>query len=373
MLPGVINSYHYRGRRPVLGRPARIEETPGRAPAGSEPAGGFPPPTRPGRGDRLDRGVNNGAFARFCAAGGLSLDSGGYGHGGGGGVSAKGVGCGPAPLGSVVDPRPAFRSLFWERRPTAAAASARGGWGGAGQRARRGLYLAGPVCPSVAAPHEAGAGAVAAGSRRRYLRLRLPAGRFQCLLKVVSLRRGGKRVEGGDLPGRARARRSVRVLCPAPALYPVPNRSLDPATAQNVPTAQEFWGQCLFFAGIFCARRKSLFVDIARLPRSGQGGYAEWAPADPREPSPRPPFPLPPLPSSPLRERGSEGRHQKWPGKPQHSVPWVALVPTPPSPPHRWRPGTALARRAAARLGDGVAPWPPPQAAGCFLFFSCKP
>ena len=57
------------------------------------------------------------------------------------------------------------------------------------------------------------------------------------------MRRGGKRVEGGGLPGRARARRLVRVLCPAPALWPVPNRSLDPATALNVPAARDFWGQ----------------------------------------------------------------------------------------------------------------------------------
>ena len=42
------------------------------APQGGS-AGGFLPPTRPGRGDRLDGGVKHGAFARFGAAGGLSL------------------------------------------------------------------------------------------------------------------------------------------------------------------------------------------------------------------------------------------------------------------------------------------------------------
>ena len=71
MLRGFISSYHYHGRRPVPGRPGWLEGITGRAPGGL--AGGFPPPTRPGRGDRLDGGVKHGAFARFGAAGGLSL------------------------------------------------------------------------------------------------------------------------------------------------------------------------------------------------------------------------------------------------------------------------------------------------------------
>ena len=71
MLRGFINSYHYHGRTPVPGRPGWLEGTTGHAPGGS--AGGFLPPTRPGRGDRLDGGVKHGAFARFGAAGGLSL------------------------------------------------------------------------------------------------------------------------------------------------------------------------------------------------------------------------------------------------------------------------------------------------------------
>ena len=75
MLRGFINSYHYHGRTPVPGRPGWLEGTTGRAPGGS--AGGFLPPTRPGRGDRLDGGVKHGVFVRFCAAGGLSLGTAG--------------------------------------------------------------------------------------------------------------------------------------------------------------------------------------------------------------------------------------------------------------------------------------------------------
>jgi len=65
------------------------------------------------------------------------------------------------------------------------------------------------------------------------------------------LRRGGKRVEGGGLPGRARARRLVRVLCPAPALWAVPNRSLDPATARRPEFLGSKWAplmKCRFLA-----------------------------------------------------------------------------------------------------------------------------
>ena len=75
MLRGFINSYHYHGRRPVPGRPGWLKGTTGRAPGVS--AGSFPPPTRPGRGDRLDGGVKHGVFVRFCAAGGLSLGTAG--------------------------------------------------------------------------------------------------------------------------------------------------------------------------------------------------------------------------------------------------------------------------------------------------------
>ena len=75
MLRGFINSYHYHGRTPVPGRPGWLEGTTGRAPGGS--AGGFLPPTRLGRGDRLDGCVKHGVFVRFCAAGGLSLGTAG--------------------------------------------------------------------------------------------------------------------------------------------------------------------------------------------------------------------------------------------------------------------------------------------------------
>ena len=115
---GFINSCHCRGGGSIRGRPGWVEGTHGRAPAGS--AGGFPPPPRRGGGRytnsgqsrgqcaqrgfreisgilgctafperraagsheprRLvvreigpDRGVKDGAFARFGAAGGLSL------------------------------------------------------------------------------------------------------------------------------------------------------------------------------------------------------------------------------------------------------------------------------------------------------------
>ena len=173
--------------------PGCVQGVPGRVPPGSD---------RGVEGRRLPRGairpgvVSNGARRRSGGPCGVRAAVHGAGLGRGGAERRRAVGCaaGPRPgryfSRKVKLPRHYIPSLWWfflifgrpgrtGRLAGTRRASPGFGWRGVGQRARRGLHLAGIDRKGVPVPWVLGARAGGAGDRRGYDEAR--PGRFVCL------------------------------------------------------------------------------------------------------------------------------------------------------------------------------------------------
>ena len=85
---------------------------------------------------------------------------------------------------------------------------------------------------------------------------------------------GSKHAQGLPNTGRARARRPIRVLFPASALYPVPNRSLDPGTALTF---------CVLVETAFFA----LQTESAAFPKRFRNSQRVFAPRNVLSPTPK--------------------------------------------------------------------------------------